>query len=430
MERDAKALLIRLFEAAVAAVRPEVCLAGHLPPPPEGRLIVLAAGKAAASMARAAVRYYHEAHGRSVIDRLSGLVTTRPGYGLDTAPLPLIEAGHPVPDAASLEASEKTLALARAARPEDLVLVLLSGGGSALWTAPLAPLTLAGKQAVTRQLLRSGATISELNCVRKHLSAIKGGRLARAVHPAPLLTLAISDVPGDDPSVIASGPTVPDPTCRQDALAICRRHRVDLPAEAEALLADPANESAKPGEPCFKNARYALVATPRMALDAAASVARQEGYEVVTLGAALEGEARDLARDHAERALAARKTGRPALLLSGGEVTVTVRGAGRGGPNQEFALALAIALEGAGGIHAIACDTDGTDGGTGAATDPAGAVIGADTLARATALCLDPAAHLAENDSGGFFRQLGDLVAPGPTFTNVNDFRAILVSGE
>jgi hydroxypyruvate reductase len=334
-----------------------------------------------------------------------------------------------VPDRASLEASERTLALARAARLDDLVLVLLSGGGSALWTAPLAPLTLAGKQAVTRRLLRSGATISELNCVRKHLSAIKGGRLARAVHPAPLITLAISDVPGDDPSVIASGPTVPDSTSQEDALAIFRRYRVELPAEAEAVLADPANESAKPGEPCFADARYSLVATPRMALDAAARIAREEGFAVIDLGAALEGEARAVARDHAERALAALKTGRPTLLVSGGEVTVTMKGAGRGGPNQEFALALAIALQGAAGIHAIACDTDGTDGGTGAATDPAGAVVGPDTLSRAAALGLDPAAHLNDNDSGGFFAALDDLVVPGPTFTNVNDFRAILVEG-
>jgi len=428
MGAEAKALLLELFGAAVAAVRPEVCLAAHLPPPPQGRLIVLAAGKAAASMATAALRHYRDAYGLNAA-KLNGLVVTRPGYGLDTAPLPLIEAGHPVPDQASLKASKMCLALARAARPDDLVLVLLSGGGSALWTAPLEPLDLSGKQAVTRQLLRSGATISELNCVRKHLSSIKGGRLARAVYPAPLLTLAISDVAGDDPSVIASGPTVPDPTRQQDALAICRRHHVELPAEAEAVLADPKNESAKPGEPCFAAARYSLVATPAMALAAAGKIARERGYEVVELGAALEGEARDLARDHAARALAARRTGRPTLLISGGEVTVTLKGEGRGGPNQEFALALAIALHGADGISGIACDTDGTDGGSGAATDPAGAVITPDTLSRAAALGLDPAAHLAENDSGSFFAGLSDLVVPGPTFTNVNDFRAILVSG-
>jgi glycerate 2-kinase len=428
MEAEAKALLMELFEAAVASARPEVCLPAHLPPPPPGRLTVLAAGKAAASMARAAVRHYREVHGLDA-ERLDGLVVTRLGYGLDTAPLPLIEAGHPVPDQASIEASQRSVALGRAARPDDLVLVLLSGGGSALWTAPLEPLDLAGKQAVTRQLLRSGATISELNCVRKHLSSIKGGRLARAVHPAPLLTLAISDVPGDDPSVIASGPTVPDPTRQADALAICRRHHVDLPAEAKAVLADSKNESAKPGEPCFATARYILVATPAMAIDAAAKIARKKGYEIVELGAAVEGEAREVARDQVARALKARKSGRPTLLISGGEVTVTVKGEGRGGPNQEFALALAIALDGAAGIHAIACDTDGTDGGTGAATDPAGAIIGPDTLSRAAALGLDPAAYLADNDSGGFFAALDDLVVPGPTFTNVNDFRAILVSG-
>ena len=429
METDAKALLIGLFEAAVAAVQPEICLPPHLPPPPSGRLIVLAAGKAAASMARAAVRHYRDAYGFSAADRLTGLVVTRPGYGLDTAPLPLIEAGHPVPDAASLAASERALALAREAGADDLVLVLLSGGGSALWTAPLVPLTLAGKQAVTRRLLRSGATIFELNCVRKHLSAIKGGRLARAVHPAALVTLAISDVAGDDPSTIASGPTVPDPTSQQDALAICGRYKVELPAQVRAALAEPANESAKPGLPCFAAARHALVATPAMALAAAGKIAREQGLAVVELGATLEGEARDLARDHARRALAAKNTGRPTVLLSGGEVTVTLRGEGRGGPNQEFALALAIALNGAAGVAAIACDTDGTDGGTGAATDPAGAVIGPDTLSRAAALGLDPAAYLADNNSGEFFARLSDLVAPGPTFTNVNDFRALLVSG-
>lgn len=429
MESGERALLVRLFEAAVAAVQPDICLPPHLPPPPRGRLILLSAGKAAASMAKAALGHYRAVHGLGS-DRLAGLVVTRPGYGLDTEPLPLITAGHPVPDRASLEASEKALALARRAGPEDLVLVLLSGGGSALWTAPLPPLTLAGKQAVTRRLLRSGATISELNCVRKHLSAIKGGRLARAVFPAPLTTLAISDVAGDDPSVIASGPTVPDPTRQEDALAVCRRYHVELPAEAKVVLAEPANESAKPGEPCFAEARYRLVATAQMALDAAAGLARREGYEVVDLGAALEGEARDVAREQAARAVAAKKTGRPRLLVSGGEVTVTLKGEGRGGPNQEFALALAIALEGSAGVSAIACDTDGTDGGSGAATDPAGAVIGPDTLARAAALGLDPEAHLAANDSGGFFAALGDLVTPGPTFTNVNDFRAILVRGE
>lgn len=428
MKTEASALLLELFDAAVAAVRPEVCLPQHLPPPPEGRLILLAAGKAAASMAKAAVRHYRDAHGLDA-DRFAGLVVTRPGYGLDTSPLPLIEAGHPMPDRASLEASNETLALAGSAGPDDLVLVLLSGGGSALWTAPLEPLDLAGKQAVTRQLLRSGATISELNCVRKHLSRIKGGRLARAVHPGRLVTLAISDVPGDDASVIASGPTVPDPTSQEDAAAVCRRYRVDLPAAAEAVLGDAANESAKPGEPCFAAAGYVLVATPQMALTAAAKIAGEKGYEVIELGAALEGEARDVAGDHAARALEARTTGRPTVLVSGGEVTVTLKGAGRGGPNQEFALALAIALDGAAGISGIACDTDGTDGGTGSATDPAGAIVMPDTMSRAAALGLDPEAHLAANDSGGFFAALGDLVTPGPTFTNVNDFRAIVVSG-
>lgn len=428
MSGDEKELLVGLFRAAVAAAQPELCLPPHLPPPPEGALIVLAAGKAAAAMARAAVTFYREAHG---LDgrRLRGSVVTRQGYGLDTAPLPLIEAGHPIPDDAGLSAAAIALDFARAAGPDDLVLVLLSGGGSALWSAPIPPLGLAGKQALTAALSRAGATIGELNTVRKHLSLIKGGRLARAARPARLVTLAISDVPGDDPAVIASGPTVPDPTTQADALAVLARHRVGAAEAVRAILAEPRNESIKPGDEIFAGARFALVARPAMALAAARAQAEAAGIEVIGLGDALQGEARHLAATHAMRARAARRRGRPVLLLSGGEATVTVTGSGRGGPNQEYALALAMALEGAEGIHAIACDTDGTDGGAGSPHDPAGACIDPTTLARARMRGLDAAKCLADNNSGSFFKALGDLVVSGPTYTNVNDFRAILVEG-
>lgn len=429
MHPQAKACLLDLFNAAVTAARPELCLPPHLPPLPAGRLIILSAGKAAASMARAAIAHYAAEYGTATAGKIEGLVVTRPGYALDTAPLTLIEAGHPVPTEAGVAAARDAVALAASAGANDLVLTLISGGGSALWSAPIAPLTLEEKQAITRALLRSGATISEMNCVRKHLSAIKGGRLACAAAPAPMLTLAISDVPGDDPSTIASGPTVPDPTTQADARAILSHHRIELPAAAAAILNDPAQESPKPESPGFGNARYVMVATPAMALEAAATVARKNGFEPVILGDALEGEARDLARAQAERALRERTNGRRVALLSGGEVTVTIKGRGRGGPNQEYALALALELNKSAKIYALACDTDGTDGGSGAADDPAGAIIGPDTLARASALGLDPRNYLSDNNSTGFFSTVGGLVACGPTFTNVNDFRVILVNG-
>jgi hydroxypyruvate reductase len=339
----------------------------------------------------------------------------------------MVEAGHPVPDQAGLDAAAQTLELADAATAHDLVLVLMSGGASANWIAPATGITLAEKQAVTRALLRSGAHIGEINTVRKHLSRIKGGRLAARAHPARLLTLAISDVPGDDPAVIGSGPTVPDPTTLADARAVVAKFRLDLPDSVARALNDPANESPKPGDPAFAGSEFRLIARPLDALRAAEALARQAGYECVVLGDQLEGEARDVAQAQAERALALRAEGRKALILSGGELTVTMRGKGRGGPNQEYALALAVALKGVDGIAALAADTDGTDGGAGDASDPAGAYIDSTTLARALALGLDPAAFLADNDSTGFFAGLGDLLVPGPTYTNVNDFRAILV---
>ena len=421
-----RAFLRSLYDAAVAAAHPDVCLPPHLPPAPAGRVILLGAGKAAGAMTVAAERFYLDGQGLPP-DRLMGLAVARHGYGRPTRHVPVIEAGHPVPDEAGVAATQKVLDLAAQARADDLVLVLLSGGGSANWIAPAGALTLAEKQAITRACLRSGANIGEINCLRKHLSRIKGGRLAQAVRGAPLLTLAISDVPHDDPSAIASGPTVPDPTTLADARAIADRYGVALPPSARALLDDPANETPKPGDLAFARARFEIVARPRKSLDAAAAVAKSSGYEIVDLGADVEGEAREAAAAHAALAAQLKAAGRRAVILSGGELTVTLTGDGRGGPNQEYALALALALADAEGISAISGDTDGTDGGGGSATDPAGALIDGTTVARARAKGIDADAFLANNDSTGFFEALGDLLSPGPTFTNVNDLRAIVV---
>jgi len=422
-----RAVLVEVFEAAIAAAHPRLCLPRHLPPPPaNGRVILLAAGKAAASMTVVAEEVYEREY-RLPRERLTGIAVTRHGYAEPARGIEIVEAGHPVPDAAGIAATERALALAAGAHKDDLVLVLLSGGGSANWIAPAGSLTLAEKQAITRALLRSGASIEEINAVRKHLSRIKGGRLARCAAPATILTLAISDVPRDDPSTIASGPTVPDPTTLADARAIVRRRGVPLPPSAEALLDDPANESPKAGDPAFAHSRFQIIARPADSIAIAARTARDLGYEPIVLGADLEGEAREVAAEHARQALALRAAGRRAAIISGGELTVTLKGKGRGGPNQEYALALALALDGAAGICALAGDTDGTDGGGGSASDPAGAIVDETTLARARALGLDPAASLADNDSTGFFEALGDLLLPGPTRTNVNDCRVILV---
>jgi glycerate 2-kinase len=422
-----RATLRRIFDAAVAAAHPRRCLVPHLPPPPAGgRLIVLGAGKAAASMAAIAERFYRERHGLGA-DRLVGLAITRHGYGEPAGLVPVIEAGHPVPDREGVAATQRALALAQSAEADDLVLVLLSGGGSANWIAPAGALTLSEKQGITRALLRSGANIQEINTVRKHLSRIKGGRLARLAAPAEVLTLAISDVPHDDPDVIASGPTVPDRSTLADARAIIARRKVALPPSAEALLNDPANESPKPGDPVFARSAFRIVARPADAVAAAAQAAREAGYEAIVLGADLEGEAREVAAEHAARAKDALKAGRRSAIISGGELTVTIRGGGRGGPNQEYVLALAVALEGAQGIAALAADTDGTDGGSGSRDDPAGAAADETTLGRARELGLDPAASLADNDSTNFFERLGDLLVTGPTRTNVNDCRIILI---
>lgn len=426
---DQRALLLALFQEAIASAQPATCLPPHLPsPPPGGRIIVLGAGKAAAAMAQATEKHYTDA---GTIDSIEGFVTTRHGYAQPTRVIAVREAGHPVPDEPGVEASRDTLRLAASATSRDCVLVLLSGGASALWSAPCRGVTLTDKQALTRQLLKAGARIDEMNCIRKHLSGIKGGRLAAAAtgSGAHLMTCAISDVPRDDPATIGSGPTVGDPTTLDDARAILERYRIIPPVAITAALHDTANETPKPGDALFERTDYRLVAAPGAALGAAAQVARENGYEVEILGDSIEGEASEVARQHAQRALAAKHSGRRVAILSGGELTVTINGSGHGGPNQEYALALALALGGEPGITAVAGDTDGTDGGSGAADDPAGALVLKDSLTRAVAANLNPASMLADNDSTTFFDRIDGLVRTGPTQTNVNDFRAILIDG-
>ena len=418
MTETARALLEALFMTAVEAALPARCLPPHLPPPPAGRTVVIGAGKGAAAMARTVEENW--------TGPLDGLVVTRRGHGVPCDRIEVIEAAHPVPDATGEAAAGRVLEAVANLAPDDLVLFLVLGGGSALLALPAPGLSLDDKRAVTTALLRSGAAIGEINCVRKHLSAIKGGRLAAAAHPAAFVNLLISDVPGDDPAVIASGPGVADPSSFADARAVLDKYAIDPPAAVRAHLDAAADETPKPGDPRLANARAILCAAPAESLERAAALARRHDIEPVLLGDALEGEARELARSHATLAREAIEAGRELLgvLISGGEATVTITGRGRGGPNAEYALALALALEGTGGIYAIACDTDGIDG----SEDNAGAWIGPDTLARARAASLDPAAHLADNDAYGFFAALGDLVVTGPTRTNVNDFRAILIA--
>ncbi len=426
MDAPLRAFLADLFRTAVAAAHPASCLPPLLPPPPVGRLILLAAGKAAGSMAEVAEGFYLD---RLKLDpeRLCGIAVARHGYGRPLQIVTMIEAGHPVPDGAGLDAALRALEFADGATASDLVLVLMSGGASANWIAPVAGVTFADKQAVTRALLRSGATIGEINTVRKHLSRIKGGRLARYAYPAKLVTIAISDVPGDDPSAIGSGPTVPDPTTLTQARAIVAKYRLDLPTSVTAALADANNESPKTGDPVFAGSQFVLAARPADSLRAAEAAVRAAGYECMSLGDRVEGEAREVAAAHAKLARELRAKSARAVILSGGELTVTIRGQGRGGPNQEYALALAMGLAGMPAVAALAGDTDGTDGGAGAASDPAGALLDGQTVARAQALGLDPAAFLADNNSTGFFAALKDLLSTGPTYTNVNDFRAIVV---
>ncbi len=420
------AVLEALFAAALAASRPEPCVAAFLARHPlaaRGRVVVLGAGKASAAMAQALER-----HWPGDPARFSGLVVTRYGHGVPCQRVEVVEAAHPVPDAAGQTAARRMLGEAvRGLTADDLVIGLISGGGSALLALPGEGLTLADKQAVSRALLASGASIHEINCVRKHLSAIKGGRLALACQPARVLTLLISDVPGDDPAVIASGPTLPDPTTCADALAVLTRYGIPAPLAVRAHLESGRGETPKPGHPAFAGGEAHLIATPQSALEAAASQARALGWTAHILSDAIEGEAREVARALAAIARQVADRGQPfappCVLLSGGETTVTVRGQGAGGRNVEFLHALALALRGHPRIHALAADTDGVDG----AREIAGARLGPDTLARARALGLDPLAMLTDNDSHGFFAALGDSIVTGPTLTNVNDFRAILI---
>ena len=419
MPANGRLLLLSLFDAAVAAAAPARCLAAHLPPPPRGRTLVIGAGKAAASMAQALEAGWP--------GELSGMVVTRYGHRVPTARIEVVEAAHPVPDAAGRAAAARMLNLVQGLSADDLVICLISGGGSSLLALPAEGLTLEDKQQVNRALLKSGANITEMNCVRKHLSAIKGGRLAAACAPAQVLTLTISDVPGDDPSVIASGPTVADASSCADALAILAKYAISEPKAAVDYIRRGHDETPKPGDPRLARARQVMIATPQMSLEAAADVARAAGITPLILGNALEGEAREMALVHAGIARQVLRHGQPAarpcVLLSGGEGTVTVRGSGRGGRNVEFLLALAVALDGEPGIEAIACDTDGIDG----TEDNAGALLLPDTLARARANGLHAPAYLANNDGYSFFAALDDLVVTGPTMTNVNDFRALLI---
>lgn len=429
MSAAARAYLRGLFDAAVAAAHPRLCLPAHLPAPPaQGRLIILAAGKGAAAMTEVAEGYYLNRLGLPA-EKLTGIATTRRGHGRPTRVIPVVEAGHPLPDEAGLAAADAALAFADAAGPDDLVLALISGGASANWIAPAAGVTLVEKQALTRSLLACGATIGEFNAVRKHLSRIKGGRLALRAYPARVATLAISDVPGDDPAVIGSGPTAPDPSTLADARGVIARYGLVPPEGVARALNDPENESPKPGNPAFDRVDYRIVASPLDAFRAVELQIRADGYSCVFLSDRVEGEAREVAARHADLAQRLRSRGQRAVILSGGELTVAVQGAGCGGPNQEYALALAIALADTPGIAALAADTDGADGGAGDARDPAGAFIDGATLTRARELGLDPAVFLADNDATGFFASLGDLLVTGPTCTNINDFRAILVDG-
>ena len=430
---DPRAFLRSLFDAAVAAADPAVVIpprlrqiaAAGVP----GRVLVVGAGKASAAMARVVEESWSEATGLP-LTRLDGLVVTRYGHGTACQRIEIVEAAHPVPDEAGLRAAECILEMVQGLTPDDLVLCLISGGGSALLALPAAGLTLQHKRVVNHELLVSGADIAEMNCVRKHLSAIKGGRLAAAAAPARVVALMISDVPGDDPAVIASGPTVPDPTSYADALAILKRYGIRPPPAVQVHLESALDETPKPDDPRLARAEAQLIARPQDSLEAAAEVARRAGVTPLILGDSIEGEAREVARVMAGIALQSKRHGQPApppcVLLSGGETTVTVRGKGRGGRNVEFLLGLAVALNRAPGIHALACDTDGIDG----TEDNAGALLGPDSITRAREQGLDALTRLADNDGYSFFAGLDDLIVTGPTLTNVNDFRAILVLPE
>jgi len=418
---DPRTLLRRLFDAAIDSAQPARHIQHFLPAAPRGRVIVVGAGKASAAMAQAVEQHWP--------GPLSGLVVTRGGYAVPCQRIEIIEGSHPVPDASSQRAAERILASVRGLTSDDLVLALMSGGASALLTLPLDGLTLEDKQALNRALLSSGAPIDEMNCVRRHLSAIKGGRLAAACHPARVVTLVISDVPGDNPTDIGSGPTVGDETTCADALGILDRYRIVLQPAVREALASGRGETVKPGDPRLRGIETRLIATPQMALEAAAEIARAHGVRPVILSDRIEGEARDVGKVLAGIAQQVAAHGQPerapCVLLSGGETTVTLRGNGSGGRNVELLLSLAVALNGHPQVFAIAGDTDGVDG----AEDIAGALLAPDSLQRARALGINPRASLERNDGHGFFKAIGDSVVTGPTFTNVNDFRAVLIAG-
>lgn len=418
---DPAAFLRRLFDAAVAAADPAKIVPPALPDPPRGRTIVVGAGKASAAMARAVDQAWPQDAD------LTGCVVTRYDHGCDAGRIEIVEAAHPVPDDKGRNAAQRILELVREAGPDDLVLCLISGGGSALLSMPAGDIPREDKQALTKALLNSGAAIDEINCVRKHISAVKGGRLAQAAGEARMLALCISDVAGDDPSVIASGPTVPDPTTRQQALDILKRYRIDVPQSIRDWLESEDSETPKEDDPAFERVETRVIGKPLASLKAAAEVAEAEGVTPLILGDVIEGEAKEAAKVFAGMALSCRQHGlpvaAPCVLLSGGELTVTHDGSGRGGPNAEFVLGLAAALDGAQGIHGIACDTDGIDG----SEDNAGALCGPETPARAEQAGADLADALERHDSYGFFQAVDGLVMTGPTLTNVNDFRAIVI---
>ena len=422
-DAEARAVLRSLFDAALDVARPATCLAPYIAglAPPKGRTIVIGAGKASAAMAKAVEDQWPHP--------LEGLVVTRYGYGETCKRIEIVEAAHPVPDEKGRATAGRILERVKGHTADDLVLCLISGGASALLALPAPGLTLADKQEVNRALLKSGANIVEMNAVRKHLSAIKGGRLAIAAQPARVLSWLISDVPNDDPGVIGSGPTVADRTTFADALAVLKKYRIDGPAAVlahiEKGIAGGIEETPKPGDPRLARVETIMVATPKRSLEAAAEAARKHGIDVVMLGDNLEGEARSLGAEHARQAMGlVRRGGKPTVILSGGETTVTVRGKGRGGRNVEYLLSQAIAAGGAPGIWGLAADTDGVDG----AEDIAGGLFAPDTLARAQAKDRDPQAMLDDNDGHTFFEMLGDSLVTGPTRTNVNDFRATLVA--
>ena len=415
-----RTFLRSMFDAAVGAAMPSQCVAQNLPVKPKGRTIVVGTGKASAAMAQALEKSWN--------GPLEGLIVTRYGHAVACRYIEIVEAAHPVPDDAGMRGARRMLDMMTGLTRDDLVIALISGGGSALLSLPADGISADDKRSVNRALLKSGAPISEMNCVRKHLSAIKGGRLAAAAYPARVVSLVISDVPGDDLAAVGSGPTVADPTTFAQALAIIAKYRIDAPPAVMRHLQSAADETPKPGDPRLANVETKLIASPQKSLEAAAAVTRKAGIAPIILGDSLEGEAREVGFVMAGVALQVRRFAQPlpspCVIISGGETTVTVHGTGAGGRNVEFLLALALKLNGAADITAIAADTDGVDG----AREVAGAFITPDTLVRARGLGIDPWASLANNDGHGFFERLGDQIITGPTLTNVNDFRAVFIA--